>query len=99
MTKAQTEQPQKLPSHNEIAWDLLPLYSENSTYSPIKLNEIAAITGLSITKVERLFEKRKLVCSIYRASNGVDDAFAIVDEIKHNKPHYNLDEDHEHSRT
>ena len=91
MKNEHTQQPEKLPTHNQIAWDLLPLYWENSSNTPLRLFDIAAMTGLSITKVERLFEKRKLVCSIYRASNGVDDAFAIVDEIKHNKPHYELD--------
>jgi hypothetical protein len=99
MTKAQTEHLQKLPTHNEIAWNLLPFYWENSSNTPLKLSNIAGVTGLDIKKVERLFEKRKLLFFIHNYTNGVDDAVAIVDEIKHNKPHYNLDEDHEYSRT
>lgn len=75
---------------NEIAWDLLCFY-DGSNRSQLILPDIASLTGLEIKTVKRLFQKRRLLRLIYSYPNGEDDVVAIVDSIKYNKPHYEID--------
>ena len=88
---------------NEIAWNLLILYSENSPNPIVDLNYIAEATGLDLEQVENMFEKRKVLHSIFYAMRklptGLEGVKKIIHEIENKKPHYNLEEDHEYTRT
>jgi hypothetical protein len=91
MKKAQTEQPQKLPSHNQIAWDLLAYYSPHSLNPKLTLDDIAKVTGLDNLTVKRLSQKLHILRTLRNTSDGLHYARMILTETDLDRPHYELD--------
>ncbi len=85
MTKAQTEQPQKLPTHNQIAWNLLVLYPQ------LTQDDIVDITGLDSMTVKRLSQKLSIVKTLGQTPEGIHHARMILLERELGRPHYELD--------
>lgn len=85
MKKAQTEHPQKLPAHNQIAWNLLVLYPQ------LTQDDIVDITGLDSLTVKRLKDKLSIVRTLGQTPDGLHYARMILNEVDLGRPHYELD--------
>lgn len=85
MTKAQTEQPQKLPAHNQIAWNLL------ARHPHLTQDDIVEITGLDSLTVKRLKDKLSVVRAIEKIPCGVYHARMFLLERELGRPYYELD--------
>ena len=85
MKSEHTQQPEKLPTHNQIAWNLLALYSH------LTQDDVVNITGLDSMTVKRMSQKLNIVRILGQTPDGLHYARMILNERAAGRPHYELD--------
>ena len=85
MKSEHTQPSEKLPTHNQIAWNLLVLYPQ------LTQDDIVDITGLDSMTVKRLSQKLNIARTLGQTPDGLHYARMILNEIDLGRPHYELD--------
>ena len=85
MKKTYAQQPEKLPTHNQIAWNLLALYPQ------LTQDDVVDITGLDSMTVKRLSQKLNIARTLGQTPDGLHYARMILNEVDLDRPHYELD--------
>ena len=93
MKSEHTQPSEKLPTHNQIAWNLLAKYMDDPTKCSYleTIEEISRVTGVKDRIVSKMFEKQAFVYLIHQMPQGIESAKQVIDEIENNKPHYEID--------